>query len=116
MFGEDGGGLYFGVMGFIMNNDSWNKLTAEQQKIVWDGFRLGSEHSLDLDQNEVNTSIEYARENGHEFVYLTTPEELAPWHAHVDRFHGEWVERVSSAGQPAAQKTLDTLQELLAKY
>ena len=116
LFGEDGGGLYFGIMGFIINKNSWDKLTPEQQKIVWDGFRLAADYSIDLDANEVNTSIQYAKDNGHEIVYITTPEELAPWHEHVDRFHAEWVKRVTEAGFPTAQATLDKLQELLSKY
>ena len=116
MFGADGGGINFGIMGFIMNNDSWNKLTPEQQKIVWDGFRGGADYGLELDSGDIETAMNYAIENGHEMVYLTTPEELAPWYEHMDRYQAEWVKKITDAGQPAAQKTLDKLQELLAKY
>ena len=116
MFGEDGGGLFFGIMGFIINSDTWNSLSSEQQRIVWDGFREGARHSLELDLNDVNAAIDFVMEKGNEFVYLTTPQELAPWHEHVDRFHGEWVQRITGAGQPAAQATLDKLIELLDKH
>jgi len=115
MFGEDGGGIFFGMMGYIINADTWNGLSTEHQRIVWDGFKAGSALTIDLDGPSAERAINYAIENGHEFVYLTTDAELAPWFEHIDQFNAEWVERVSAAGFPA-QSTLEKLQELLAKY
>ena len=115
MFGGEGNGLFYGLMGFLINADTWNSLSPEHQKIIWDGFREGAEHSLELDLRDVTAAYDLARENNHEFTYLTTAEELAPWNEHVDRFHAEWVQRVSGAGYPA-QATLDKLIELLEKH
>ena len=115
MFGEDGGGIFFGIMGYIINKDTWYKLTPDQQKIIWDGFRAGSTLTIELDGPSAQNSYNYAVDNGQEFVYLSTPEQLAPWYDYIDQFNAQWVERVSAAGFPA-QSTLDKLQELLAKY
>ncbi|MCL1829175.1 MAG: TRAP transporter substrate-binding protein DctP [Oscillospiraceae bacterium] len=115
MFGADGGGIFFGIMGYIINADTWHSLSPEHQKIVWDGFRSGSTLTIDLDYPSAEYSKNYAAEQGQEFVYLSTPEELAPWYEYIDQFNALWVENVAAAGFPA-QSTLDKLQELLAKY
>jgi len=115
MFGADGGGIFFGIMGYIINADTWHKLTPDQQKIIWDGFRAGSSLTIELDGPSAQSSYNYAVESGQEFVYLSTPEQLAPWYEYIDQFNAQWVERVSAAGFPG-QSTLDKLQELLAKY
>ncbi len=115
MFGAEGGGIFFGVLGYIMNTDKWNSLSPEHQQIVWDAFREGARLNVDLDFPSADASRGYAEEHGQEFVYLSTEEELAPWIEYIDQYNAQWVERVSAAGFPA-QETLDKLQELLAKY
>jgi TRAP-type C4-dicarboxylate transport system substrate-binding protein len=115
LFGEDGGGIFFGVMGYIINNNVWNNLTAAQQQILWDGFKVGAEKTVELDGPSAEAALNYCTEDGDTFVYLTTEEELAPWIEYINQFNEQWVERVEGAGFPG-QATLDKLNELLAKY
>ncbi|MCL1829632.1 MAG: hypothetical protein FWG32_09130, partial [Oscillospiraceae bacterium] len=114
LFGADGGGIIFGAMGYIINADTWHSLSPEHQKIVWDAFRAASTLTIELDKPAGESAVSYSEEHGHEFVYLTTEAELAPWFDYIDQFNARWVERVSAAGFPA-QSTLDKFEELLAK-
>jgi TRAP-type C4-dicarboxylate transport system substrate-binding protein len=115
MFGEDGGGIFFGCMGCIINAGTWNSLTTEQQDLLTEAFKVWSDTTIELDYASYNAGKTYCEDNGQEFRYLSTEEELAPWVEYIDQFNDAWVERVNAAGLPG-DTTLAKLHELLEKY
>jgi TRAP-type C4-dicarboxylate transport system substrate-binding protein len=97
-----------------MNNNTWNKLTDEQQKII-------NEISKDLPMQTANTVSKHRdialakfKEEGHEFFELT-PDEKARWIEKTSGIKGEWIKQMEGKGLPG-KKVVEAAEKLIEKY
>ncbi len=112
MFGEGGGGN--GCIVYLVNLDSWNKLTPEDQKIVGDVFQKINEEAVTLDlglQEKAFASLE--AQGGHTIVTLT-PAEMELWRKAAQPAINEWIEATESKGLPG-KRIYKAITELAAQ-
>jgi len=121
IFGEldegmpSGNGISSGAMGYIVNLDTWNSLTEEQQGWLQEAFRYGALYSAELDIQSALDGYNTAVAEGHEIVYVTG-DDLQPWIDAMQPIVDEWVKNCTAAGFDNAQEIYDSLVELAAKY
>lgn len=113
IFGDGEGGLYAPMMGFIVNLDTWNKLTPETQAAVEAGYIEGIKHQLDGDAPGIAAAKQYVEDRGDEIIHLTNAEREA-WVPYMDPVVEEWAAESAANGYETAQDVYDHLMELLA--
>ncbi|MDR0853502.1 MAG: TRAP transporter substrate-binding protein DctP [Clostridiales Family XIII bacterium] len=110
-----GNGISTGCMGYAMNLDKWNSLSAEQQGWVTEAFRQGALYSAELDTTSAQEGYSKAVANGDEIVNIKG-DDLAPW---IDAMQGvvdEWIVASEGAGFTTATQIRGTLLDLVEEY
>ena len=112
IFGE---GINKNVMFIIMNNNVFNDLPSDTQKIIEDSAPVWHDMFLEADLGFQGFTKGICEEAGHNFVYLTDGE-IAAWSDMVKAtVHQDWIDECEAAGLPG-QKVYDRALELIEKY
>jgi TRAP-type C4-dicarboxylate transport system substrate-binding protein len=102
----------------IWNDDSWNSLPSDIQKIMADSAYLYEEKFYELSEQDKVRSKGLADKLGHSFTYLT-PEEIKLWKDIVKGpVINKWIEKTEAKGLPGKgiyQEALRLIQEQHAK-
>lgn len=111
-FGESGAALNF--MGYIINNDTWKRLSPEIQEIMVDAYHWAGDQIIAINKEEVTRGIESAKAKGNTFIELT-PDELNMWDKYMEPINENWIEKTEAKGWPA-RETYKELMRLLQEY
>jgi TRAP-type C4-dicarboxylate transport system substrate-binding protein len=99
IFGSDeiGSGLTMPSMGYFINNDTWNSLPEDLQSVLRDAFIVGANYVIDADTDSYQTAVTYAKDAGHEFVYIEG-DAREPWSAAMQPILENWFAQCEAAG------------------
>jgi len=111
-FGGAGAGLV--PIGFLVNLDTWDKLSSDEQEVIIDVYDWVNEESLTYDIDLVETAVDLARSMEHTIIELT-PQEIAEWAAAVEPFITEFLDETEALGW-SAWDAYEGLKELIAEY
>lgn len=112
IFGD--GGIQMTPMGIIWNQDSWNKLPPDVQKIIMDAQKYYKEPFYAGDIGFQKKTVEDAKSWNHSFTYLT-PAEIKVWYDLVKKpIHDKWVSEAEGKGLPG-EAVYNAALELLSK-
>jgi TRAP-type C4-dicarboxylate transport system substrate-binding protein len=111
-FGGAGAGLV--PIGFLVNLDTWNKLTSKEQNVLKDVYDWVNEESLTYDIDLVDTAVDEAKAMGHA-VYELTPQEIEAWAAACQPYTDKFLEETEAKGWPA-KKVYEGLKKLIEEY
>lgn len=111
-FGGAGAGLV--PIGFLVNLDTWNKLTSEEQEIIIEVYDWVNEESLTYDIDLVETAVALAESMGHTIIELTA-EEIAVWAAAAEEYIEDFLDDIEAEGWPAWE-AYEALKQLIEEY
>jgi TRAP-type C4-dicarboxylate transport system substrate-binding protein len=95
------GGINMIPMGIVWNQDSWNKLPPDVQKIIMDAQKYYREPFYAGDLGFQKKVVGDAKAMNHTFTYLT-PEEIKVWYNLVKGpIHDKWMAEAEAKGLPA---------------
>lgn len=97
------GNFYSTTMFVVMNEDTWNSFSEEDQQIIQElaGENMVKKTGEAFDQIGAEAAEE-AREKGIEF-YELSEEELDEWREYIDPTINHWIENVEGRGLPAQE-------------
>lgn len=109
------GHFFVNAQALGINNKSWEKIPAEDQKIIMDlaGLRLAKIIGVKFD-SEGQVGYNDAKSAGVEIVEMP-PSEMAKWKEAVGGIHQKWIADMNAKGLPG-QKVYNRTKELLKKY
>jgi TRAP-type C4-dicarboxylate transport system substrate-binding protein len=110
-----GNGLSSGAMGYAVNLDTWNSLTAEQQGWLEEAFRYGSLYSAELDHESSQMGYQAAIDSGDEILNIKG-DDLKPWIDAMQTVADEWIAKSEAAGLTTATQIRETLLTLTEEY
>jgi TRAP-type C4-dicarboxylate transport system substrate-binding protein len=85
-----------------MNVDSYGKLPADLQKVINDTVEWGKENFAKMNDSIDDTSIEYAKGKGHEFIDLS-PSEKERWMAGIKPVQDKIAAELDAKGYPGTR-------------
>jgi len=97
---EFGSGLEVAAETYMMNLDTWNSLTAEQQQWVTETFTEISDMMQESDAADLVSWRQACIDGGIE-VYTLTGDELAAFAPYMEKVNDDWVKTASDAGWDA---------------
>jgi TRAP-type C4-dicarboxylate transport system substrate-binding protein len=107
---ELGRGLY----SIIMNEDRWNSLPSDIQKIIADcGTWLETEYDA-VSKNLYRETLDKVKTLG-QTIYKPNPEELLQWRALGARITEDWMERMKKMNKPG-KAAFEEAQRLAKEY
>jgi TRAP-type C4-dicarboxylate transport system substrate-binding protein len=83
----------------IMNMNSWNKLSPDQQKAIDDSLADARQSAINAWAESETAAKAYSLENGIEFIDLS-PEEYANWNAAIQPVYDKMAADMDKAGYP----------------
>jgi TRAP-type C4-dicarboxylate transport system substrate-binding protein len=110
LFGD--GGCFMTTMQFMMNNDSWNSLPPDLQKLMLDTGQWFRSALVESNKGDIQRGIDDAKEMGHTFVQLT-PAEIKAWSDIGIPVHELWIAENESKGP--ARAIYEEIQKLIAE-
>ncbi len=113
LFGDGEGGLYQPTMGYIINLDTWNKLTPEAQRIIQEVYYNASKETIVLNEPLIAAQKKFAADRGDTIIQLTN-EEREPWAAFMNPVIDKWVQETEAKGLPG-RAVYDSLMEIYTK-
>ena len=111
-FGGAGAGLV--PIGFLVNLDTWDKLSSSEQEVLVDVYDWVNEESLTYDIDLIEKAVEEAKAMGHTVTELT-PQEIALWAAAAEPHIEKWIVDTEAEGWPA-REVYEGLKQLIAEY
>lgn len=100
--------------GHIMNLDVWNSLPSDIQQVFEDNREFRTSEYIDAWEQITEDGIEYALEQGVEFIELA-PEELAEFHELVKAVAEERAKELDDQGLPGTEIYTE-VKRLIAEY
>lgn len=94
-FGWSGAGCQ--PIGFIVNLNTWKKLSPEDQKIIIETYDWVNRESMKYDIEKEKEAIETARKMGHEIIDLPK-EKISEWAKLAMPYHEQWKEECLKKG------------------
>ena len=83
----------------IMNMNSWNKLSADQQKAIDDSLADARKSANDSWLKAEKEAMDHSLQKGMEFI-TPSPEEFAKWNAAIQPVYDKMAEDMNKAGYP----------------
>jgi TRAP-type C4-dicarboxylate transport system substrate-binding protein len=109
-----GAGMGMVPIGFLVNLDTWNKLTSSEQQVLIDVYDWVNEESLNYDIDLVGTAVDQAAAMGHTMIELSQ-QEIAQWAAAVQPFVDDYLDETEALGW-AAWDAYNGLKKLIEDY
>jgi len=97
---EFGSGLEVAAETYLINLDTWNSLTEQQQQWVTEAFTRVSDLMMEDDAKSLVECRQYCMDNGIE-VYTLSGEELEAFRPYMEKVNNEWIESAAAAGWDA---------------
>ena len=97
---EFGGGLEVAAETYMMNLDTWNSLTAEQQQWVTETFTEISNMMQESDAADLVSWRQSCIDSGIE-VYTLSDDELAAFAPYMEKVNNDWISSATAAGWDA---------------
>lgn len=97
---EFASGLEVAAETYMINLDTWNALTAEQQQYVADAFTEVSDMMVEYDGGVLEENRQEIIDYGVE-VYTLSGEELAAFEPYMTQVNSDWIETAAGAGWDA---------------
>ncbi|MGB9886431.1 MAG: TRAP transporter substrate-binding protein [Moorellales bacterium] len=91
----------YGLMGFIINLDTWNKLSPDLQQLLVEVFREGCEAINDMNVEEIQEVKAKWGGDPNRKVIEITPEEAKAWEEAAQAYVEEWIKNTEAKGWPA---------------
>ena len=107
------GGLSAGAMSVVMNLNTFNKLSAEQQQMVYDAFEYGIHEALAAYDAQIDNAKALAAEKNANIVTLEG-DDLEPFYSAIDEINEEWFTTLENAGYADIREYYDTIGQILA--
>jgi TRAP-type C4-dicarboxylate transport system substrate-binding protein len=111
LFGDSGCSIM--IMPYLMNPDSWKKLTPDLQKILEDACKWQEEEILKPDEADIQAAFKFIQDNNHKIINLT-PEEIKQWVDAAKPVHDKWIAENSDKGP--AQAVYNEAKRLISEY
>jgi TRAP-type C4-dicarboxylate transport system substrate-binding protein len=111
LFGDPGCSIM--IMPYLMNPDSWKKLTPDLQKILEDACKWQEEEILKPDEVDIQAALKFAQDNNHKLSNLTA-EEIQQWVDAAKPVHEKWIAENSAKGP--ARAIYDEAKRLISEY
>ena len=106
------GGINMTPMGIVWNQDSWNKLPPDVQKIIMDAQKYYQEPFYAGDLGFQKMTMGNAKKMGHSFTYLSSSE-VKVWYDLVKKpIHDKWIAEAEAKGLPGKAVYNETLKIL----
>jgi TRAP-type C4-dicarboxylate transport system substrate-binding protein len=99
------------MMGFVINLDTWNKLTPETQATIEACYIEGIKYQLDSDIPQIESAKKYVEDRGDEIIHLTDAEREV-WVPYMDPVVNDWAEESQADGYDTV-RVICHLMELL---
>jgi TRAP-type C4-dicarboxylate transport system substrate-binding protein len=109
-----GGGTSMIPIGFLVNLDTWNKLSSDEQQVLIDVYDWVNEESLEYDIALVDDAVQQAIDMGHTVIELT-PAEIAVWADAVQPYVDDFLDETEALGW-SAWDAYEGLKELIEEY
>lgn len=106
--------MYVTPLVLVMNWDSWNKLSADDQAVINELLAEFPAKIGTLYDNEVQPAIDFATEKGVKFDNFSD-EEMAEFHQIVEPIIQSWLKTMDEKGLPGTE-TYNKLVEIRDKY
>lgn len=97
---EFGGGLEVAAETYMMNLDTWNSLTEEQQQWVTETFLEVSDMMQDSDAADLVADRQVCLDTGVE-IYTLSEDELAAFAPYMEKVNNDWITSATEAGWDA---------------
>lgn len=97
---EFGSGLEVAAETYMMNLDTWNGLTEQQQQWVTETFTEISDMMQESDAADLVADRQLCIDSGIE-VYTLTDDELAAFAPYMEKVNNDWIEKASANGWDA---------------
>lgn len=94
---EFGSGLEASAETYMINIDTWNGLTEEQQNWVTETFTEVSDMMTEEDSADLTASRQECLDSGIE-IYTLSDEELSAFAPYMEQVNNEWIESAAEAG------------------
>jgi len=102
-------GISSGIMSTVMNLDTWNSLTEEEQGWLKEAFAIYSEENSKAMYSIIDIEKKKAEENGE--VRYFSDEDMKTIYAAIDEVANAWIQETEALGYPA-QKTYETIEQI----
>ena len=107
-------GISTAMMGWYMNEKSWNKLPPEAKKAFIDLKDWIQQEMIKTDLKLIDQGRENARHMGHEIIQCTK-EEIKAWADITKPIRDQWIAETEKKGLPA-RDLYDEVQRLIKQY
>jgi TRAP-type C4-dicarboxylate transport system substrate-binding protein len=107
-------GIRSAVIGWWVNNDTFEKLPSNVQRIIMDLQPQFEQRAFKDNMADLKVSVENARKAGHPIIELT-PQELEPWMRLGEGLQQQWAEEMESKGKPG-KAILTEAKRTIAKF
>ena len=97
---EFGGGLEVAAETYMINLDTWNSLTQEQQNWVTETFTEVSDLMTESDAKDLESSRQACIDAGVD-IYTLSAEEMEAFAPYMEQVNDSWVNSASEAGWDA---------------
>lgn len=97
---EFGGGLEVAAETYMMNLDTWNGLTEQQQQWVTETFMEVSDMMQESDAADLVSWRQSCIDNGIE-IYTLTADDLAAFAPYMEKVNNDWIASATDAGWDA---------------
>lgn len=111
LFGN--GGISSGIISVVMNLDSLNKLSPEQQDMVYEAIEYGINESLTKFYADQNEAIAYAKE--HSTIHTVEGEDLDGFYEAMDAVIETWFADIEGKGYSNVREIYARIGELFAE-
>ena len=102
----------YGVMGFLINIDTWNSLPSDIQNVLEEVFQWACDARAIRNTEEAQMYIEQYRNNPKKTVIQITDEEAKLWEEAAQEYIKEWIEATEKQGLPAG-RIYEEVRELI---
>jgi TRAP-type C4-dicarboxylate transport system substrate-binding protein len=112
LFGDGGGGN--GCIGYLVNLDSWSKISSEDQKTITEVFQKLNDESVKLDIELQKKALERIKQDKNHTIEKLTPEEVELWKNASKSTIEKWITETEKKGLPG-RKLYEAVTELANK-
>ena len=101
VFGAGGGGN--GCVGYLINLDSWKKISPKDQQIIQDVFRKLNDETVLLDMGLQEKALAKLKADGGHTIVELTPAEIGLWRQAAQPVIDKWINDTEAKGLPGRE-------------
>jgi TRAP-type C4-dicarboxylate transport system substrate-binding protein len=105
------GGISAGIINVMMNKTTFDKLSPEQQDMVYEAFDYGVKESLNTYNANQEQAMKAAEENAN--MVILEGDDLNSVYEKIDAINESWFKSIEDAGYSDIREYYETLEEIL---